>query len=66
MSAPVMLQPVPDSAVTENMALITHQTGNDAAPFIRSSGIYRISWKKTEEGWKIAERILFTDQFVSR
>ena len=66
MSALVILQLSSESAVTENMALITHQTENDRAPVIRSSGIYRISWRKTEDGWKIAERILFTDQFVSR
>ncbi len=66
MSALVILQLSSESAVTENMALITHQTENDRAPVIRSSGIYRISWRKTEDGWKIAERILFTDRFVSR
>ena len=66
MSALVILELSSDSAVTENMALITHQTENDAAPFIFASGIYRISWRKTEGGWKIAERILFLDQFVSR
>lgn len=49
-------------AVTENMALITHQTvGN--LPAIASSGIYRITWRKTGQGWRMAQRILFTDRF---
>ncbi len=55
-----------NSAVTENMVLITHQTANDNAPVIRSSGIYRISWLKTEQGWRITRRILFTDSLPSQ
>lgn len=53
-----------DSAVTENMALITHQTADDRAPFIASSGIYLNTWKRTDHGWKITERVLFTDRFT--
>ena len=49
------------NAVTENMALITHQTAEDAVARISSSGIYRISWEKSAGEWKIAERILFVD-----
>ena len=55
-----------NSAVTENMALITHQTAEDRVPFISASGIYRNRWRKTEQGWKIAERVLFSDRFVGR
>jgi len=62
-SALVFLELTADSAVTENMALITHQTAGDSAAFISASGIYRNTWKKTPQGWKIAERILFTDRF---
>ncbi len=51
------------SAVTENMALITHQTANDSAAYINSSGIYRIIWHKTPEGWRMHKRILMTDRF---
>ena len=51
------------SAVTENMALITHQTENDAAAVIRSSGIYRNTWRKTAEGWRISKRILMLAKF---
>ncbi|MDD9896197.1 MAG: nuclear transport factor 2 family protein [Gammaproteobacteria bacterium] len=59
----VFLELNEDSAVTENMALITHQTANDNVAFISSSGVYRISWRKTPEGWRISRRILKTDKF---
>ena len=49
------------AAVTENMALITHQTVADQQEIIRNSGIYRISWEKKSEGWKMSNRILFVD-----
>ena len=52
-----------DAALTENLALITHQTADDSAPVIRSSGIYRISWRLTPNGWKMSRRILFADRF---
>ena len=63
MSALVFLELLNDSAVTENMGLITHQTADDRAPFISASGIYRNTWRKTKYGWKIAKRVLFTDRF---
>ena len=50
-------------AVTENMALITHQTAEDPVARVSSSGIYRITWERTGAEWKIAERILFVDSF---
>ena len=42
--------------------------GKDAAGFavVRSSGIYRNSWRKTESGWLISKRVLFTDSFAPR
>ncbi len=49
-------------ALTENMALITHQTEN-SPPAIASSGIYRITWRKTGQGWRMVRRILLTDRF---
>ena len=64
-SALVFLELTSDSAVTENMALITHQRAEDSAAQISASGIYRNTWKKTPDGWKIAERVLFGDRFVS-
>jgi len=59
----VFLELSDSSAVTENMALITHQTAEDAVARISGSGIYRISWEKSAGQWKIAKRILFTDSF---
>jgi hypothetical protein len=53
------------NAVTENMALITHQTAEDAVARISSSGIYRISWEKSADEWKITKRILFVDSSPS-
>ena len=50
-----------DTALTENLVLITHQTVADPAPVNRSTGIYRISWRLTPEGWKMSQRILLTD-----
>mgnify|MGYP003684904809 FL=1 len=54
------------NAVTENMALITHQTAEDAVARVASSGIYRISWEKSAGEWKIAKRILFVDSFPTK
>ncbi len=59
----VFLELNDDSAITENMALITHQTAEDNVAFISGSGIYRISWQKTPGGWRISNRILMTDRF---
>lgn len=52
-----------NTALTENLVLITHQTVGDSAPVNRSSGIYRINWRLTPEGWKMSRRILLTDSF---
>ena len=52
-----------NAAITENLVLITHQTADDSSPVNRSSGIYRISWRLTPNGWKMSQRILFTDRF---
>lgn len=65
-SSLVFLELSPQSAVTENMALITHQTADDKAATIASSGIYRNSWLKTDQGWRITRRILFADSFPTK
>lgn len=62
MSALVFLELSGDMAVTENMVLITHQRVDDRTPFISGSGIYRNTWRRTDRGWQIAERVLFTDR----
>jgi len=51
-------------AVTQNMALITHQTAGSDPPFINGSGIYRITWRKTTAGWKMTNRVLHSDRFI--
>lgn len=61
----VFLELSATTAVTENMALITHQTAADSIAVIRSSGIYRNNWEKTETGWLISKRVLFTDSFIA-
>ena len=65
-SAVTFLELSTDQAVTENMALITHQTAGSNPPFISSSGIYRITWRKTQQGWMMVHRILFTDRFTGQ
>ncbi|MDA1371041.1 MAG: nuclear transport factor 2 family protein [Proteobacteria bacterium] len=60
----VFLELSEEMAVTENMALITHQRAEDSAAFISASGIYRNSWRKTADGWRISKRILFSDSFT--
>ena len=49
------------SAVTKNMALITHQTAKNGAAYIRSSGYYLNTWQKTPSGWRISKRVLKVD-----
>ena len=60
MSSIVFIELTDDSALTENMVLITHQT-TGALPEVSGTGIYRMTWQKTDAGWKIAKRILFSD-----
>ena len=48
-------------AVTENMALITNQPVGQQTPHISGSGIYRNTWRKTADGWRIAWRVLSSD-----
>ncbi len=66
MSALVFIELTQDTALTENMVLITHQTEADAAAYINGSGIYRNTWRKTDEGWNIARRVLFTDRVIKQ
>lgn len=66
MSGLVFLELTPGTAETQNMAIITHQRAQDQVAFISSSGIYRISWRKTAEGWRIARRLLISDRFAGQ
>ena len=57
----VFLELNTESAITENIVLVTHQTPSNAAPVILMSGIYRNTWRKTVDGWRISKRILLVD-----
>ncbi|NQY97544.1 MAG: nuclear transport factor 2 family protein [Henriciella sp.] len=48
-------------AVTEHNLLVTHTIATER-PSLVSSGVYRITWRKTEEGWLISHRTLFVDR----
>ena len=50
-----------DSAKTRTMVLVTHHDVGDPHPAATLSGVYHDIWKKTPRGWKLAQRILFTD-----
>jgi len=65
MSGLVFIELTENSALTENMVLITHQTAAEAAAHIASSGIYRNTWRKIDQGWRIAKRVLYTDRGAS-
>ena len=47
-------------ALTEHIFMATHVV-DDEAPVLQSTGIYRIEWRKTDAGWRIANRKLFVD-----
>jgi len=66
MSSLIFLELSEKRALTENMALITHQTAESGTPFISASGIYRNTWRKTGHGWRIVKRILLSDRMVAR
>ena len=66
MSSLIFLELSEKRALTENMALITHQTAESGTPFISASGIYRNTWRKTGHGWRIVKRILLSDRVVAR
>ncbi len=66
MSNLVFIELTKDTARTENMVLVTHQIEADAAAYINNSGIYRNTWRRTDQGWKIARRVLFIDSAISQ
>lgn len=49
------------SAITEHMFMVTHVTPSEP-PIVRSTGIYRIEWRKTDEGWLMSHRKLLVDR----
>ena len=49
------------AARTRTMVLITHQNITEATPRLTASGVYHDQWRKTQEGWRFAYRILRCD-----
>ena len=49
------------SALTEHMYMVTHVTPSEP-PTVRSTGIYQIEWRKTDNGWLMSHRKLFVDR----
>ena len=62
MSSLVFLDLSAEAELTENIVLITHQTAESVTPFINAAGIYRNTWKKTDQSWRIAKRVLFSNR----
>jgi hypothetical protein len=54
-----------DSVATRTMVLITHHEKGEPHPVPTTSGEYHDLWKKTPKGWKLAQRILYTDRNVA-
>ena len=48
-------------AVTEHMFMVTHVVPGEK-PVLAATGIYRITWKKTDQGWLMTHRKLFVDR----
>ena len=63
-SALIFLEISANSARTQNMVLITHQAPSDKAPILKYSGIYRDTWRKTEQGWRFLHRALYLDPIM--
>ncbi|MEM7303654.1 MAG: nuclear transport factor 2 family protein [Pseudomonadota bacterium] len=50
-----------DEAVTEHMMLVTHVIPGQK-PVVAATGIYKINWKKSENGWLMTHRKLYVDR----
>ncbi|MEM8705784.1 MAG: nuclear transport factor 2 family protein [Actinomycetota bacterium] len=50
-----------DTAVSENMLLVTHQAPGEPIE-VKSSGWYRIEWAKLDGRWLMARRTLHVDR----
>lgn len=53
---------LPDAAETRTMVLVTHHEVDQPHPHPTISGVYHDTWRKTEQGWKFAKRVLLTDK----
>ena len=50
-----------DQAVTEHMMLVTHVVSGEK-PVVAATGVYKINWKKTDDGWLMFHRKLYVDR----
>lgn len=50
-----------DRAETEHMFMVTHVLPNEP-PIVRSTGIYQIEWRKTDDRWLMSHRKLLVDR----
>ncbi|MEM6703253.1 MAG: nuclear transport factor 2 family protein [Acidobacteriota bacterium] len=50
-----------ESARTEHRFMVTHVVPGEP-PVVTATGIYRITWRKTDDGWLMAHRKLFVDR----
>ncbi|MEM1380126.1 MAG: nuclear transport factor 2 family protein [Pseudomonadota bacterium] len=48
-------------AVTENIFEVTHHVPGET-PVVIATGLYRINWVKTDDGWRMAYRKLLVDR----
>ncbi|MEM7740840.1 MAG: nuclear transport factor 2 family protein [Pseudomonadota bacterium] len=48
-------------AVTENIFEVTHHVPGET-PIVVATGLYRINWVKTDDGWRMAYRKLLVDR----
>ncbi|NRA28917.1 MAG: nuclear transport factor 2 family protein [Parvularculaceae bacterium] len=51
----------PTEALTENIFEVTHHVPGQT-PVVIATGLYRINWVKTDEGWRMAYRKLLVDR----
>lgn len=50
-----------DEALTEHIFMVTHVLP-DEPPILRSTGIYKIEWRKTGDEWLMSHRKLYVDR----
>ncbi|MEL6727165.1 MAG: nuclear transport factor 2 family protein [Pseudomonadota bacterium] len=50
-----------ETALTEHMFMVTHVL-SDEPPIVRSTGVYKIEWRKTDNSWLMSHRKLLVDR----
>ena len=57
----IFMELTADTARTQTMLVHTVQGADETAPKITSSATYYDSWRKTSDGWRIAQRVIRFD-----